>query len=134
MTTLKLNTLERFYSHNGQEAERIFRYTYTGELSKADNVKHTDGADCDDIQIKSARASVCKGEDIEAYLATDKAHRFAYVVADFTVAYIMDRLTYIAFVKKFATKTVESAKNGGGVKLRLKHESKAMLEWLRARA
>lgn len=134
MTVINLTSIERFYANNGQEAERVFRYTYTGELTKADNIKHTDGADCEDIQIKSARASVCKGTDIEAYLATDMAKRFAYVVKDFTRAYIMDRITYIAFVKTFGTVTRESEKNGGAEKIRLKSESRAMLEWLRERA
>ena len=91
MDIITLFKIERFYKNNGQEAERVFRYTYEGKLCKADNVKHTQGADCDNIQIKSARASVCKGIDIEAYLAEDKAERFAYVVADFSKAYIMTK-------------------------------------------
>lgn len=134
MDTLILAKIERFYANNGQEAERVFRYTYTGELTRADNIKHTNGADCEDIQIKSARASVCKGTDIEAYLEADAARRFAYVIKDFTRAYIMDRITYIAFVKAFGTITRESEKNGGATKIRLKSESKAMLEWLSERA
>lgn len=133
MTVINLTAIERAYANNGQEAERVFRYTYTGELTRADNVKHTDGADCDDIQIKSARASVCKGTDIEAYLKADAAKRFAYVVKDFTRAYIMDKITYIAFIKAFGTVTRESAKNGGATKIRLKSESRAMIEWLMER-
>lgn len=134
MTVIYLKHIERYYSNNGQEAERVFRYTYTGELTTADNVKHTSGADCADIQIKSARASVCRGTDIEAYLMADAAKRFAYVVKDFTKAYIMDKITYITFIKTFGTVTRESAKNGGAEKIRLKSESRAMLEWLSARA
>lgn len=133
MDTLILAKIDRFYANNGQEAERVFRYTYTGKLTRADNIKHTDGADCDDIQIKSARASVCKGTDINAYLKNDKASRFAYVVKDMSIAYIMTRALYIEFVNAFATITTESAKNGGATKLRLKSESKAMLQWLAER-
>jgi len=133
MDTLILAKIDRFYANNGQEAERVFRYTYTGKLTKADNIKHTDGADCDDIQIKSARASVCKGTDINAYLSNDKASRFAYVVKDMSIAYIMTKALYIEFVNAFATITTESAKNGGATKLRLKSESKAMLQWLAER-
>ena len=134
MDILTLAKIDRFYKNNGQEAERVFRFSYEGKLCKADNLKHTDGADCDNIQIKSARASVCKGTDIYAYLAEDKAERFAYVVADFSVAYIMTKALYIEFVKTFGTVTRESEKNGGGVKIRLKSESKALLEWLKERA
>jgi len=134
MEILTLASIERLYSNGGQEAERVFRYTYTGKLERADNIRHTDGADCDDIQIKSARATVCKGTDIIAYLATDKANRFAYVVKDMSIAYIMTKALYIEFVNAFATVTRESTKNGGATKLRLKSESRAMLEWLRERA
>lgn len=134
MDTIMLAKIERFYANNGQEAERVFRFSYTGKLERADNVKHCDGADCDDIQIKSARATVCKGTDINAYLSTDKANRFAYVVKDMSIAYIMTKALYIEFVNAFATVTTESAKNGGATKLRLKSESRAMLEWLAERA
>ena len=46
MTTITLATLDRQYKNNGQEAERIFRYTMTGEIAKADNVAHDKGTDC----------------------------------------------------------------------------------------
>ena len=134
MDILTLLKIDRFYKNNGQEAERVFRYTYEGILKRADNLKHTDGADCDNIQIKSARASVCTGTNIEEYLKNDKAERFAYVIADFSIAYIMTKALYIEFVKTFGTVTRESDKNGGGVKLRLKSESKVLLQWLRERA
>ena len=133
MTVINLTTIERVYANNGQEAQRRFIYTYKGELTRADNIPHTVAGDCDDIQIKSARASVCKGTDIEAYLEADAAKRFAYVLKDFTRAYIMDKITYIAFVKAFGTVTKESEKNGGAEKIRLKSESRAMLEWLNER-
>ena len=130
MTTITLATLEREYKNNGQEAERIFRYTMTGEIAKADNLAHNLGTDCLHYQVKSARATVCKGTDIEAYLAEDKATEFAYVSADFSVAYIMSKAEYIAFVKAFGTVTRESAKNGGHEKTRLKAEGREMREWL----
>ena len=133
MTVIHLLEMDNFYSNIGQEAQRRFIYTYTGRVTRADNVPHTVAGDCEDIQIKSARASVCKGTDIETYLETDAARRFAYVLKDFTRAYIMDKITYIAFVKAFGTVTRESTKNGGATKIRLKSESKAMLKWLRER-
>lgn len=133
MQIITLAKIKRFYANNGQEAERVFRYTYTGKFEKADNIKHTDGADCDDIQIKGARATVCKGRSIEQYLENDKANRFAYVVKDMSIAYIMSKALYIQFVHLFSTLTRESSKNGGAEKLRLKSESKAMLQWLNER-
>ena len=131
MTTLKIEYLGNYANH-GQDAEQSFRFAVTGQLVKADNIAHTLGGDCLDMQIKSARATVCKGLDLKAYLDLDGAKRFVYVANDGT-AYIMSRAEYEQFCTEFATPTTESQKNGGGVKLRLKSESKALLEWLASR-
>lgn len=133
MTTMTMATIERTYKNGGQHAEQIFRYTMSGVICKADNKPSTECGDYEDIQIKSARATICKGNDIAKHLATDKAERYAYVTNDFKVAYIMSKAEYLAFATMFATLTRESAKNGGAEKMRFKSESKAMLEWLRAR-
>ena len=132
----KINLLEitdRRYTNNGQEAERRFRFTLTGEDCKADNLPANEGCDVADISIKSARASLCKGCDIIAHLATDKAERFAYVTADFISAYIMNKTEYIEFANEFAKPAKESSKNGGAMKLRLGHETRKMIEWLAER-
>lgn len=131
MTTLKIEYLGNYANH-GQDAEQSFRFAVTGQLCKADNIAHTLGGDCLDMQIKSARATVCKGLDLKAYLDLDGARRFVYVANDGT-AYIMSRAEYESFCLEFATPTTESQKNGGQAKLRLKSESKAMLEWLAER-
>lgn len=133
----KMNLLEMTntrYANRGQEAERRFRFTLTGEDLGADNVPANEGCDIADISIKSARASLCKGTDIIAHLATDKANRFAYVTADFHTAYIMSKVEYIAFVLAFASVARESAKNGGAEKLRLGHETQKMRKWFEERA
>lgn len=129
-----INVTERVYKNNGQHAEQVVRFTLTGEIVKADNLRHELGGDVLDIQIKSARATVCKGTDIKAYLAIDGANRYAYVTKDFETAYIMNRAEYEEFVNEFGTVTRDSAKNGGAEKIRLKHETPAMLEWLRRKA
>ena len=46
---------------------------------------------------------------------------------------MMSREEYIAFVKEFGTVTKESGKNGGAEKIRLKHETSAMLNYLAER-
>ena len=130
MTTINLLPIAREYKNNGQHAEQVFRFTLTGELAKADNLRHDLGADCLDIQIKSARATVCKGTDLDTYLAMDAAKRYAYVTADFTKAYVMDRTEWKAFATRFGTVTRESSKNGGSEKIRLGHETNEMREWL----
>ena len=133
MELIRLISIERYYKNNGQEAERVARFTLTGELAKADNIRHDLGSDCLDIQIKSARATVCKGTDLEQYLALDASNRFGYVTADFQMMYIMNRTEYKLFVDEFGTVTRESGKNGGNEKIRLKHESVAMIEWFKKR-
>ena len=134
MTTMTMATIERTYKNNGQHAEQVFRYTMCGVICKADNKPATMGGDYEDIQIKSARATICKGNDIARHLEIDGANRYAYVTSDCKTAYIMSKTEYLAFATMFATLTRESKKNGGAEKMRLKSESKAMLEWLRARA
>lgn len=130
MTTIKLKPLAREYKNNGQHAEQVFRYTVTGEIAKADNKPAWMCGDCLDIQIKSARATVCKGTDLDQYLATDAARRYAYVASDFSTAYIMSKAEWKSFAGKFGTITRESGKNGGAEKIRLGHETKEMRDWL----
>ena len=122
----------REYANNGQHMEQWTRYTLTGERTKADNLAHNLGADCLGYQIKSARATVCKGRDLTAYLAEDKATAYIYATAD-GIAYVMSRTEYIAFVAEFGTLTRESTKNGGAEKIRLKAEGKALLAYLAER-
>lgn len=121
------------YRNHGQDAEQSIRKALTGETVKADNLAHDKGADCMGYQIKSARATVCKGTDIRAYLATDMATEYIYGTNDGT-AYVMSRTEYIEFVEIFGTVTRESTANGGAVKIRLKSESTALLTYLKERA
>lgn len=133
MTHFYLNpNFVRQYKNNGQHMEQWTRFTLTGETTKADNLAHDKGADCLGYQIKSARATVCKGTDIRAYLATDMATKYIYATAD-GIAYVMTRVEYIEFVEKFGTVTRESQANGGAEKIRLKSESLALLTYLAER-
>lgn len=133
MKKVTLAIIERIYANAGQQAECVVRYTLTGEVGKADNKAFWTGGDVLDIQIKSARASVCRGTDIRAHVAMDGANRYGYVNKDFDTMYLMSPEEWVEMVDTFATITRESAKNGGAEKLRLKSESKAMVEWLEAR-
>lgn len=128
MTTFTFNYLNNYRNH-GQNAEQSIRFTLTGEIAKADNIAHDKSADCLNYQIKSARATVCKGIDLEAYLDRDASTAYIYATED-GIAYIMNRKEYTEFVKTFGTVTRESSKNGGIEKIRLKHETSAMREWL----
>ena len=132
MQKVKLQAVSA-YANRGQNLEQNFRYTMTGELVKADRVQ---GADFDDIQIKSARATVCLGTTAEAldrHLVADKAERYAYITKDYEV-YEMSKEEYRAFVLAFHIIDYDSAKNGGKAKMRLTKESKALMSYLRAAA
>lgn len=133
MTSTKYIEIERTYRNNGQHLEQVARFNLTGEMSKADNRKATECGDCLGFQIKSARATICKGTDIKAHLDSDAATAYIYVTAEL-IGYTMSKAEYLEFATEFATLTRESKANGGAEKMRLKSESKAMLEWLRARA
>ena len=129
-----VNGIQRTYTNNGQHAEQIFRYTLTGQICKADNTPSWVSGDCNDIQVKSARATICKGTNIAAHIEADAAKAYAYVTADFITAYIMTPVEWLTFTTTFGTVTRESQKNGGAEKTRLGKESKAMIEWLKQNA
>lgn len=126
-----LNPLpERIYANNGQHLEQVYRFNKSGKICKADNLK---GADYENIQIKSARATICKGVDIKKHIENDVAEVYAYITKSLE-CYEMSKTEYFEFCEKFATPTRESSKNGGALKMRLKSESREMIGWLRAKA
>lgn len=127
MTMFRFNYLNNYTNH-GQNAEQSIRYELTGAISKADNVAHDKGTDCLEYQIKSARATVCKGTNLVEYLNNDKASAYIYGTNN-GYAFVMDRNEYIDFVNTFGTITKESNKNGGAEKIRLKHETSTMIIW-----
>jgi hypothetical protein len=131
MTNFTFTYLNNYHNH-GQNAEQSVRFALTGEIAKADNLRFDKGADVLNFQIKSARATICKGTDLETYLDLDASTAYIYATKN-GVAYIMSRTEYTAFVKAFGTITTESDKNGGAQKIRLGHETKALLAWLQSK-
>lgn len=129
MEKMNVVEIERTYKNNGQHLEQCFRFTMLGEIKKADNKKAEECADVFDIQVKSAKSTICNGTDLKAYLEMDAAKRYAYVTKNY-VAYIMTKAMWYEFCKAFSYKTRESEKNGGAEKIRLRDESKKMLNWL----
>lgn len=134
MTTIELKQIKRFYKNNGQHAEQIARFTLTGEIARADNKPFWIGGDIGDIQIKSAKATICKGNDIESHLKADGANRYGYVTKDFSRMFLMTKVEYLEFSRKFSYETKDSnGKNGGNVKMKFKYESREMIEYLESR-
>ena len=130
MNVIKLTNIDRTYKNNGQHAEQVFRFTLSGEIVKADNKPAELCGDYLDIQIKSARATVCNGDNLMAYLEMDSANKYAYIVKDFSIAYLMNKTEWKAFCEQFGRIEQNSQKNGGKVKIRLTHEGYEMREWL----
>ena len=135
MRTMDISTVdfERTYKINGQHLEQKMRYILTGKIEKADNIAYNLGTDCLTYQIKSARATICRGRNIREYLSQDKASEYIYITKS-EIAYVMSREEYITFAETFGTVTRESTKNGGHEKIRLGHETAKMLQWLIERA
>ena len=119
------------YKNAGQQAEVDARFTLTGEPGKADNKPFYTGGDIGDLQVKSAKASVCRGTDIRAHVAIDGANRYGYV-SKANYMYVMTPEEWIEMVDLFGYVTYESKKNGGAVKMRLRDESNKMMTWLEA--
>lgn len=134
MTKTELIQIERHYANAGQHAEQVVRFTLTGRIEKADNKPFTAGGDCGTLQIKSARATVCKGTNLQAHLDLDGATEWGYVTEDFGTLYTMSRAEYTEFVGLFGEITHDSQKNGGHEKIRLRKETRAMKAWLLAKA
>lgn len=124
--------IERQYKNNGQHLEQVARFNLTGKIEKADNKPFWLDSDCLDIQIKSARATVCNSLNIEEHLKRDKAKRYGYITKDGQTLYIMDKQEYKIFLNEF--KTIDHDSKTKQAKIRLKHESKALLQWLQERA
>ena len=132
MYTISLKSAPILYKNRGQQKQVDFIYTMTNQITKADNIPYTASGDYMGIQIKSAKATICKGTDIKSHIKKDAATEYAYVTEN-RIAYMMNPLEYIDFVNHFATVTTESAKNGGTVKMRFKSETRALLEYLEMR-
>lgn len=144
--TLKEMPWEREYANNGQHAQQKVCYTLTGKHQKADNKPFTAGGDVGTMQVKSARATICKGSDIKAHVALDGATCYGYVTKGFDTLYVMTPSEYIEFVSRFAYVDHDSTtarkssnghggSNGGGAKLKLRTcaENKEMYKWFEER-
>lgn len=81
-------------------------------------------------------ATLCEGltsfdEIWNLYESKTHSNTFAYVTADYTV-YQMNLDEFKTLVYTFCYLDRESAKNGGGCKIRCRKETKKMLNWLAA--
>ena len=128
--TMTTERAPMYARNNGQQAEREARHALTGEWFKADNLKG--GADCLGYQIKSARATVCRGDSLDN-IATEYAGVKGFIFADREACtmYVMTAEEWRAFCERFAE--VDRESKGNGVKLRLNRQNKAQRAYLERR-
>lgn len=140
MYTIQVAEIEREYDNFGNHAEQALAYTLTGEIRKHDHIPFYEDSDIPEyaMSVKSsgftlASAKVNKGETFDEKWAdfSKRVHStcFAYVSHDM-VAYVMTKREFKKFVYAFCNLDHESEKNGGGLKIKCRNESKKMVAWL----
>ena len=121
----------RYPHNNGQQTEREIRYMKTGEWQSADNNKG--GADCTRWQIKTFRATLCQGENLEQ-MFVEYADADGFIFGDRAggVFYEMTKDEFYDFAKRFAKVDIDTTT--GAKKIRLNQQCKAQSKYLKARA
>ena len=142
MKRIALATIERTYANNGQHAEQVARYTLTGQICKADNLPHNCGGDIGNLQVKSSKASLMSGNYctkdtkdgiIEEFFERTASELFAWVIDDFSLAYVMNKNEFKEFCREFSGMSRESSKNGGKAKVQFYKENERTRMWLASR-
>lgn len=144
MNIITLETIERTYSNNGMHAEQVLAYTLTHEIRKHDRVPFDKGSDIPEfhMSVKSSKASLMSGNYctkstkegiIEEFIERSASSCFAYVLEDFSMAYVMNRNEFTEFCNLFSGLSRESSKNGGKIKVQIYKENHRTREWLASR-
>lgn len=130
------------YTNRGQYAEMVACRTLLGDAydptAKADNKSFDKDSDISSLRIsvKSARFSLASklygetlAEMVADYFNRTHSTSWAYVATDGNI-YIMNKAEFAEFLALFTTLQRASSKNGGGMVVRMRSESKAVLKWL----
>ena len=143
MYIIKTATIERTYDNFGNHAEQALAYTLTGEIRDHGDLPYDQGSDIPEfnMSVKSSgfslmSANLCESEDFEEIIAqymTNTASTCVAYVAQNMVAYVMNMEQFNEFLHQFCRLDRESSKNGGGVKVKMRKESKKVLTWLNER-
>lgn len=141
----ELAQVELRYPHNaGQQAEHAFKEVKRFAQVVALNARYDIASDVEQValSIKSARFTLANGnlmqgetleQMIDYYIKTTAAQRTAYITKDNRVFY-MTHNELKAFLFQFGKLEKDSQMNGGKVKVRMGHETKAVLAWLEGQA
>lgn len=140
MKMLTLHEITRTYKNNGNHAEQLVAYRLTKEIRLHDNMPFNEGSDIPEfhMSVKSAGATLMSGrfctstvkeEIIDEFFNNTASSLFAYVVDDFSVAYVMNAREFREFLNLFSCTCRDSMKNGGKTKVQLYKDSKRMMMW-----
>lgn len=136
------------YTHNnGIRFELVYAAAAGEKAHSFDKVPYYAGSDVNvgnrHISVKSSKftlmsGSLCEGETTfdgiwNLYERKVHSNEWAYITAE-GKAYEMNLSEFKQFVYEFCSVEKESSKNGGKAKIRCRRETKAMLQWLEARA
>ena len=137
MKTMTIKNISE-YANFGQAAEQSLVYALTGEIRAHRDGRFWASSDIPEfnMSVKSDHftlAAKLQGDTMQDmvndYFTRTESAAWAYVTREMLV-YIMTALEFRAFIEAFGVVERESEKNGGGLKVRCKHESKKMLAWL----
>ena len=128
--------------NNGDRAEENFDFFMNGKISGKDSKAYNVDSDvnCNGVgySVKSnhfslVSAGLLKGETmaemLDYYFATVHSTMAVYVDTD-NNAYVMNMSEFRQMLEMFAGLERESSKNGGGIKIRCRAETKKMRAWL----
>ena len=141
MTVYAIANINRTYKNNGQHQQQALTYTLLGEMRKADNIDWTKDSDIPEyrMSVKADRFTLAAGlqgecltDMVEDYFERTASNCWAYC-SNNGKAYIMEADEFYHFLMKFCKVDRDSTKNGGKLKVRLPHETRAVTEWLEAR-
>jgi len=129
---------------SGDTAQQTVNFYHTGQVEKHDDRPWYAGSDIAEIaaSVKSNGFSLADGrtnygdtleEKWNDFRTRTASRVFIYVTNDY-VGYYMNIDEFEEFVKMWCYISTESAKNGGRSKVRCKHESQKMRNWLAHRA
>lgn len=116
-------------TNKGQAKECALSIAWRGIPKMPDNVKGTQAPDLCGFQVKSARATLGKGTDLQGIIDRTACQGFVYITEEYD-AYTMDKQEFSAFAHTFAIIDRDSHANGGAVKMRLPKETRALLCYL----
>jgi hypothetical protein len=143
MTGTPVVEIKRQYANFGNHAEQCLAYMLTGEVRSHDHIRYDKGSDIPEyhMSVKSAKftlmsGNLCESQDfdgiVEEFFQKTASKQFAYVTQDM-VAYIMTAEIFREFVVRFCGLERESSRNGGRYKVKMRMESKKVIEFLKTR-